>query len=338
METAYRSWERRSTRAGGGHGRHNKSKVALGITERRRLSQLLACVVLFLVVFIGKGVFPQQMVSVREGLSTLIGGDTDFQAAFSSLGRSISAGEPVLDTLGDLCVDVFGGSRMTLQPPTERLLPSYEAEYTFMMGDVTAATIMEHRLGIKETPELTPAVTAPPQETVPPAETPAPVETAPPAEPAVTPMEYSGPALPANATMDKYALGLGETVTPVEEWWLSSAFGWREHPVDGEEKFHNGIDMATNDGSAVRAFAAGKVEYIGESPVYGLYTKIQHDNGVTTFYCHCAELLVGQGETVTVGDTIALSGETGNATGPHLHFELAKDGMLLNPLYYIDQG
>lgn len=324
METAYRNWERRRTPQRGTHG-GRRGKLALGTRERRRLAQLVVCVVLFLMVFIGKGVFPQGMASVRDGLTRIIGSDTDFRAAFASLGHSISKGEPVLDTLGDLCVEVFGGSRVTVQPPIEKLLPSYEAECTFLSGPVTVSALMEHRLGVTQPePEPLPVVTPPP-----------PVEIVPPAEPAVVYMDYAGPALPANATMDKYALGLGETMCPVSDWWLSSAFGWREHPVDGEEKFHNGIDMAVNDGATVRAFADGVVDYIGESPIYGLYTQIKHANGVTTFYCHCNALTVQQGQTVQVGDTVAQSGETGNATGPHLHFELKKDGMLLNPSYYI---
>lgn len=336
MDTVYRNWERRSTRSHSTHGSH-RAKVSLGVRERRRLAQLGICVVLFLAVFIGKGVFPDKMVSVRDGLTGLIGSDTDFRAAFADLGRAISNGEPVINTLGDLCVEVFGGTRVVIEPPIEKLLPSYEAECTFLNGSVSAASLMERRLGIKETPKAEPKPVQPVETAPPAAETPAPAETAPPAEPAVVPMEYSGPALPANASMDKYALGLEKTVTPVANWWLSSSYGWREHPVDGEEKFHNGIDMAVNDGSSVMAFADGKVDFIGDSPgEFGLYAQITHANGVVTFYCHCSKLLVQQGQTVKAGDVIAQSGETGNATGPHLHFEIKKDGIRLNPLYYVE--
>lgn len=339
METAYRNWERRSTRPHGARGSH-RAKVSLGVREQRRLIQLGICIILFLAVFIGKGVFPEKMTSVREELSQLIGSDTDFTAAFASLGRSISKGEPVLDTLGGLCVEVFGGSRMSPAEPIDQLLPTYQEERAFLNGPVTVEALMARRLGVKEPAKVEPEP-APTQgvETAPPAQTqpPAPVETAPPAEPAVVHMDYSGPALPANASMDKYALGLEKTVTPVSNWWPSSNFGWREHPVDGEEKFHNGIDMATNNGTDVLAFADGTVDFIGESPgEYGLYTQITHANGVVTFYCHCSELVVQQGQTVKAGDVVAKSGESGNATGPHLHFEIKKDGIRLNPLYYID--
>ena len=151
-------------------------------------------------------------------------------------------------------------------------------------------------------------------------------------------IEYNGPTLPDNATMDRYnlkALGVGETVTPALGW-VSSDFGWREHPVDGGEKFHNGVDLAVNDGTDVLAFADGTVDYIGDSPIYGLYLQLSHPGGLKSFYAHCSELLVQQGQTVAAGERVALSGATGNSTGPHLHFELKLNGVLLNPLYYIE--
>lgn len=149
---------------------------------------------------------------------------------------------------------------------------------------------------------------------------------------------YDGPALPDNATMDKYnlkVLGVTETVTPALGW-ISSDFGWREHPVDGGEKFHNGVDLGVNSGTDVLAFADGTVDYIGESEIYGQYLQLRHTGGLTTFYAHCSELLVQQGQTVKAGERVALSGATGNSTGPHLHFEMKLNGVLLNPAYYIN--
>ena len=128
---------------------------------------------------------------------------------------------------------------------------------------------------------------------------------------------------------------MDETVTPALGW-VSSTFGWREHPVDGEERFHNGVDLAVNSGTPVQAFAAGTVDYIGDSPEYGLYLQISHAGGLTTFYCHCSKLCVQQGQTVAAGEKVAESGATGNVTGPHLHFEMKLNGVRLNPLYYIE--
>ena len=175
-------------------------------------------------------------------------------------------------------------------------------------------------------PEPTPAQPSP---------TPAPTPTP---GPVVEQMPYDGPALPDNATMDKHnlsALGVGVTVTPALGW-LCSGFGWREHPVDGEDRFHNGVDLAVNTGTEIKAFAAGTVDYIGESDIYGLYLQIRHAGGLTSFYCHCSKLCVQQGQVVAAGEKVAESGATGNVTGPHLHFELKLDGVLLDPLYYIE--
>lgn len=334
METAYREWEkRRQDRPAGrrtaGRGRAG-AKRTLGARERRRLLQLLVCVVLFLVVFIGKGVFPDRLSAMRDKMLETIRADTDFKAAFASLGRSISAGEPVLDTLGDLWVDVFGGGTVTVSftEPLEHA-PSYRAEQAFF-ADPDNIGVVFHLAGVEPPVEQT----APPREEAPadPVPAPAPPE---PAQPTVVQVPYDGPALPDNTTMDKYALGLAQTATPALGW-VSSAFGWREHPVDGGEKFHNGVDLAVNDGTEVKAFADGVVDYIGESPIYGQYLQLRHAGGVTTFYAHCSRLCVQQGQTVTVGEKVAESGETGNATGPHLHFEIKLNGVRLNPVYYIE--
>ena len=106
--------------------------------------------------------------------------------------------------------------------------------------------------------------------------------------------------------------------------------------MDGGEKFHNGVALGGNTGTAVCAFAAGTVDYIGDSPIYGLYVQVRHAGGLTSFYAHNSKLCVQQGQTVAAGEKIAESGDTGNATGPHLHFELKLNGTLLNPAYYIE--
>ena len=103
-----------------------------------------------------------------------------------------------------------------------------------------------------------------------------------------------------------------------------------------EAFLQNGVDVAVNTGTAIGAFAAGTVDYIGDSPVDGLYLQLDHGNGVTSFYAHCDKLCVQQGQHVSAGEKVAEAGETGNATGPHLHLEIKKDGVRLNPVYYIE--
>ena len=117
--------------------------------------------------------------------------------------------------------------------------------------------------------------------------------------------------------------------------YTSSGFGYRLHPLENKVKFHYGTDFAANSGTAVCAFADGTVLAAGQDDGYGNYVKIRHADGYTTLYGHCSKLLVRAGETVTMGQEIALVGATGKATGPHLHFELMHDGYYYNPEFYL---
>ena len=305
-----------------------KGKTVLGPRERRRITQLVVCLALFLAVFIGKGIFPERIADLREQVLGLLRGDTDFQAVFADLGQSISKGEPMLDTLGDAWSQMLGGEEAKPSGAAgENALYAAQAAWLSGFGRQEGTGT----LGLKIDPQATPAVAATPapQPEVTPEPTPTP-------EPAVEHVDYTGPALPDNTSMDKYRLDVGETVSPVMGV-LTSPFGWREHPVDGEEKLHNGVDLAVNTGTQVKAFADGVVDYIGDDPdQYGLYLQISHANGVKSFYAHCSQLLVSQSQTVKAGDTVALSGDTGNTTGPHLHLELRFNGVRINPIYYIE--
>ena len=116
----------------------------------------------------------------------------------------------------------------------------------------------------------------------------------------------------------------------------SSGFGYRMHPILGTVRFHYGTDVAALSGEAICAFADGIVTFAGYDESFGWHMKIDHGGGWVTHYCHCSALRVSEGETVYMGDTVALVGATGLATGPHLHFELTRNGVYLNPEYYIN--
>ena len=89
-------------------------------------------------------------------------------------------------------------------------------------------------------------------------------------------------------------------------------------------------------GAEIGAFSSGVVEYIGESDEFGNYLKIRHENNVSSFYAHCSKLLVHKGDEVACGQTVALVGHTGNATGSHLHLTIEKDNIRLDPAYYVE--
>ena len=115
----------------------------------------------------------------------------------------------------------------------------------------------------------------------------------------------------------------------------SSPFGWRMHPVLGYRRFHAGLDFAASYGSTIRAADSGTVIFAGWYGGYGRAVIINHGRGITTLYGHTSELFVSEGQTVQRGQAIAAVGSTGLSTGPHLHFEVRRDGTPVNPADYL---
>lgn len=144
-----------------------------------------------------------------------------------------------------------------------------------------------------------------------------------------------GVKLPRNVSLDFYELGLSETAVPVDGA-VTSGFGYRDSPINGKNEFHLALDIGAAEGAEIGAFAAGTVEYIGQSDEFGNYLKIRHENNVSSFYAHCSKLLVHKGDQVACGQTVALVGHTGNAVGSHLHLTIEKDNIRLDPAYYVD--
>lgn len=113
---------------------------------------------------------------------------------------------------------------------------------------------------------------------------------------------------------------------------ISSPFGMR----DGRP--HEGIDIAVEEGTPVRVSTGGRIVFAGPRGTYGLAVIVDHGDGVRTLYAHCSRLLVTEGKNVDAGDIIALSGNTGRSTGPHLHLEVLKNGVPLDPLPYLERN
>lgn len=119
---------------------------------------------------------------------------------------------------------------------------------------------------------------------------------------------------------------------------ISSNYGWRHDPINGNLKHHSGIDIAVASGTPIKSIAPGRVTFSGARGGYGNLVIIEHDNGVVSLYGHNSLLLASTGELVDGQSTIALSGSTGRSTGPHLHFELWKNGMNLTQAYVEDRS
>jgi murein DD-endopeptidase MepM/ murein hydrolase activator NlpD len=124
---------------------------------------------------------------------------------------------------------------------------------------------------------------------------------------------------------------------PVAEGWISSYFGRRADPFTGYSAVHKGLDFAGPEGTKVTAVAAGLVTYAGDRSGFGEMVEINHGNGLATRYCHNEKLLVKQGDMVRKGQDLALMGSTGRSTGPHLHFEVLKNGVQVDPLRFIGE-
>ncbi len=118
----------------------------------------------------------------------------------------------------------------------------------------------------------------------------------------------------------------------------TSYFGYRTNPITGNNTFHTGVDIAAAEGTKVKAAYSGKVRKVGEDSRSGKYLYLTHTNGVETLYCHCSKILAEEGAVIRQGETIALVGSTGWSTGPHLHFEVHKDGTRLDPLPILKKG
>ncbi len=315
--------------------------------EQVRLAQLVVCFVLFLTIFLWKGIFPQKLVQVRDDVLNLISTDFNFQEALSNLGESLAGSETVLSDLGEFCIEVFGtapqapqaepAETVSFQPPQPSDMLA--AELQFLSGGPSLAARAAHyadfspfglEAAFPEEPAQ-PEVSPPAEEATEPEEPPA----VPAAGTVTVISDYNGQPLPENYTMDQVSLGELETMTPVQGR-LNSEYGYRVHPILGQNIFHGGVDIGGQMGDPIAAFAAGTVEYTGENDSYGLYLQVDHGNGVKSFYAHCSKIEVVKGQAVAMGDTVARIGSTGTSTGPHLHLELKFNKTHLNPAYYVD--
>ena len=296
--------------------------------EQRRLIQLGVSVVLFLLVYIGRGVFPAQL----EVWRTAAAANVDFRAAFQQFGTALSQGETAQRALEALCVTLLGGEVEEEPLPSsdlldnEIVLPPSLSTPREGLGYIMGYGILAGTSFSSKGDELVQNEPEPSQ--------PEPTE---PAVVTAVAQAYTddGIELPRNVSLTFYELGLSETTVPVAGN-ATSGFGYRDSPVNGKNEFHLALDIGAEEGTEIGAFAAGTVEYIGESDEFGNYLKINHENNVSSFYAHCSKLLVHKGDQVDCGQTVALVGHTGNATGSHLHLTIEKDNIRLDPAYYVD--
>jgi len=125
--------------------------------------------------------------------------------------------------------------------------------------------------------------------------------------------------------------------SPLKKFKITGNFGWRNHPVLNKKKFHKGIDLKASRKTAIFAPADGVVSYIGfqKKSGFGKLLVLTHNYGFKTYYAHLSKIPVKLGQIITKGQQIALSGNTGRSSGPHLHYEVRYIGVSIDPINFI---
>ena len=124
-------------------------------------------------------------------------------------------------------------------------------------------------------------------------------------------------------------------MSPLKSYTLTSPFGMRTHPITGEYKMHNGIDMAAPEGTPIYAAKGGQVSVAAYSSSAGNYVQIDHGGGYRSVYMHMTDYTVKAGQYVAQGQLIGYVGNTGASKGNHLHFGISLNGSYVNPIGYI---
>lgn len=296
------------------------------------LSQLSVALAVFLIVFVGKGSDLQQIAKAREKILETITSDMDLRYAMDQFEMTMSESEFTKNFLLDIVQPEKRHPKIENTIDTTQNLKTPSLEETNSSFLTSQESLAERYLYMKPKVNISKVG----QEQAESVQTDVNIGLAVPAAGVVIAYsDYVGEPVPERYTMDHLSLGEIETVTPVLGY-LNSPFGYRVHPINGKNVFHAGVDISGKHGDPIVAFSSGTVDYIGEDDSYGLYTQINHGNGVKSFYAHCQSLQVKQGQTVSVGERIGTVGSSGNTTGPHLHLEIKWAGKYLNPLYYIE--
>lgn len=280
--------------------------------QRRRTVQLMVAGGIFVLLVMLKLLVPQRIgafaLTVREGL----GQNADFKAAFAAVGQAIAGERTVGDSLQEAYTAVFAPEEYRAAQASamiEAVRSIGEMPADRLLLRLTAAS------GARRSREAT-IQTAEVQMTTDQA------------------LIYFSTVTPSNVSFEQVVLGFPYT-SPLSGR-MTSPFGYREHPIYGGNRFHYGLDLAADRGTAIGAFAAGTVKATGESSSLGRYLMISHPNGITTIYAHCDRVVVSAGRQVSLGEKVAEVGSTGAATGPHLHLEILSGDTYLNPIYYVE--
>lgn len=300
-----------------------------------RTVRLFVCFGIVLLTLLLKLVFPTASVKMKRELLPVLENSVDYRAAFSSMGRFFAGETGFSEAFSDMVaflvtgkeavragavpdaarVPVLGSSVVGAQAiRNPGILPSENSSQSQPL-DITVVEKKETGAEDLQTGQALPEPTDEVREFV------------------ESQGLFYGYDIPEDVVVERIELPF-EYTKPVDGI-LSSGFGYRVHPVDSVVKFHYGLDFDAPEGTDILAFADGTVLVSGESSVLGYYLIVSHGDGFVTQYFHCKKINVLSGDRVEKGQKIAEVGQTGNATGPCLHFEIIYNGSYLNPEYYL---
>ena len=322
---------------------------------RRQFWQFMICGTVFVALVAAKLYSPRHAATLRRAISGAMDRNMDVQEVFASVGRTFAgenapaeglrevwnavflpsdggteAGQTVTETLSGLISETLSGN--VAEPPAGDV-PDISAENVPQTNSETPETLTRHQwtetfgnstafASLSEPWPETSGAAVIPEASV--------DDTRPEGQASFL---YTGQNLPQNVGMEQVLLNF-DYQCPVHGE-MTSGFGYRKHPIDGVERFHYGVDIAAETGTDIVCFADGVVTATGESTSFGKYCTVEHGGGFTTLYAHCNRVTATSGATVHKGDKLAEVGATGQATGAHLHFALQREGVYLNPVYYL---
>ena len=353
---------RKAVGHGNGRGRPKTYGRNAGRRTRRQFVQFMICGAAFVALVAAKLWTPEHAVTLRRTLGAAMERNMDVQEIFSTVGRTFAGEQDPEHGLRAVWRAVFLPETAPDTPESDAVQASEnvaESEAAQASAEipapesVTASDAAQTPESVAETETLTPyhwegtfgnntaftSLSEPWPETSvsvaanvaeSPSDGNAFDDTHPEGQASVL---YGGRKLPENVGMQQVLLNF-DYQCPVKGT-LTSAFGYRNHPIDGAERFHYGVDIAAETGTEIVCFADGVVTATGESTSFGKYCTVEHGGGFTTLYAHCSKITASSGAAVRMGDKIAEVGATGQATGPHLHFALQREGIYLNPIYYV---
>ncbi len=301
-------------------------------TKKYYENKILIAAAMFLLLTMLKVLLPEQTHEFRELVSATVTSDTHYMESLRDLGEEISEAG-FLETVFGFGESVEEMAEETVEAVNfePKTLDDLRAEHMRLLPKQSAWSNVNVEDKVTEQEIVTPEPSAEPteQEAISLPEPPESVTAFLEAQSA-----FSNYAVPVNVSYDYPTLPF--EYTPPVDGELTSSFGYREHPVDGGIKFHYGTDYAVWSGVEVSSMAEGTVSFVGDDPEgYGNYVVVSHADGWETLYAHCSEVWVESGEAVAMGESIGLSGATGNVTGPHLHMELRCNGLYYNPEFYL---